>query len=366
MKISIIGPVYPYRGGIAHYNTLLIKSLQEHQIEVDAVSFRRQYLNFLYPGQTDKDRSKDFIQVPATYLLDPIYPWTWLQTAAHVIKEKPEFVLFQWWTTFWAIPFAIIANRIARKKIKVFFQIHNVFPHEERFLDRWLSQIALQNGQQFIVHTEKEAKRLGQVVPQANYHLIPLPSNSFFNDSNITKKEAREKLNIPAGEMIILTFGIVRPYKGVRYLIEAVEVLKRQGTSVHLVIAGEFWESESDYRSLIKQKNIQDQVHIFNSYIPNEEVPVFFKAADVFAAPYTGGTQSAAVKTALNFGLPIILTKVILDDILAKQANVWVAEPENAESLAVEIQKAMNSEEKTRPIPPTNDWDGFVQLLVSL
>ncbi len=317
MKIIIIGPVYPYRGGIAHYNTMLIQRLQLQKCDVKAISFRRQYPNWLYPGQTDKDKSQSYVSVPAEFLLDPLYPWTWRHVAKEIIKEKPDLVLIQWWTTFWAVPYSFLASWIEKKQIRIIFQIHNVMPHESRPWDRWLSKTALSFGDAFIVHTEKEAKRLRLILPDARYRIVPLPVNMIFDQTDLTPIEAKKRLNLPADFPVILAFGIVRPYKGLRYLLEAVEILKREGMIVHLVVAGEFWEPLSAYQAIIDKLHIQDQVHIYNQYIANEDVPVYFKASDVFAAPYVGGTQSAAVKTALVYGLPVVLTNIILDDILA-------------------------------------------------
>ncbi len=108
MKFTVIGPVYPYRGGIAHYTAQLIKALSDAKHLVFSVSYKRQYPKWLYPGKSDKDPSQSVIHIDALYLLDPLNPITWYQTAKQIDKQKPDLVIIQWWTTFWAPAYAAI------------------------------------------------------------------------------------------------------------------------------------------------------------------------------------------------------------------------------------------------------------------
>ncbi|TLM99460.1 hypothetical protein FDZ73_21815 [bacterium] len=143
MKIVLVGPVYPYRGGIAHYTTMLAKTLQDAGHDVKVISFKRQYPKWLYPGQSDRDPSGEPLTVPASYPLDPLYPWTWTRTVSSICRDKPDMVLFQWWTTFWAPAFAVVAAMLKRRRIRVGFLIHNVIPHEARPWDKILAKMAL-------------------------------------------------------------------------------------------------------------------------------------------------------------------------------------------------------------------------------
>ncbi len=112
MNVAIIGPVYPYRGGIAHFTTLLAQNMQSAGHQVEVISFRRQYPAWLYPGETDRDTSQRRLMVPADFLLDPLYPWTWLNAAAQILRKKPEIIIIQWWTPVWAPAFAFLARRL--------------------------------------------------------------------------------------------------------------------------------------------------------------------------------------------------------------------------------------------------------------
>ena len=307
MKISLIGPVYPYRGGIAHYTTSLAVALKNAGHDVNMLSFKRQYPAFLYPGETDKDPSANPTRVEAQYLLDPIYPWTWRQTARAILKDGSDLVLIQWWTTFWGLAYAALAFYL-QKKVKVVYLIHNVLPHESHIWDRWLSRFAMGQASAFIVQTTSEGKKLLDLIPDARISYCGHPVYQRFTKRVISKEDARRELGLPMDKTLVLFFGIVRPYKGVKHLVDAIS---QASASIHLVIAGEFWEDVKMYKEQIEELGVSSRVTIFNKYLPNEEAHLFFSAADMMAAPYVGGTQSGAVELAVGYALPIIVTDAI-------------------------------------------------------
>jgi hypothetical protein len=113
---------------------MLAKNLQATTgFQVNVVSFSRQYPKFLYPGETDQDTSQQPMSIPADYLLDPIYPWTWFRAANRVWNQHPDLVIIQWWTTFWSLAYTFFALWLRMRGIHVIYQIHNVMPHEPHF-----------------------------------------------------------------------------------------------------------------------------------------------------------------------------------------------------------------------------------------
>ena len=195
MKFVLIGPVYPYRGGIAHYTTSLIIALQRAGHEVKVISFKRQYPVFLYPGKSDKDPSENPVCVEAEYLLDPLYFWTWVQTAKKIIVTQPDLVLIQWWVTFWGVAFGTLV-RFLGKRIKTTYLVHNVLPHENRIWDRLLARFALGPASTFIVQTSNQREKLLGLLPNAQIHLCSHPMYGRFNELIISKGEARKQLRL--------------------------------------------------------------------------------------------------------------------------------------------------------------------------
>ncbi len=365
MNLAIVGPVYPYRGGIAHYTSLTAQALaQSHQVLV--VSFHRQYPGWLYPGKTDRDSSRQPLQVEAEYSLDPLYPWTWLQSAKRIIKFQPDGVVIQWWTTFWAPAFASLAYLLHRKGIPVLFIIHNVLPHEPHFFDPFLARLALRQGQIYITGTRQEQERLERLLPGARAIVCSHPVYDMFTSQKTSKEEARRRLGLPKDACLALQFGIVRPYKGLKYLIEAAALLRQQGTEVHILAAGEFWDDKNTYIEQAQHSGISDLLHLEDRYIPNEEVAVYFSAADVFAAPYIEGTQSGAMKMALGFGLPVITTYTLADAESGESGSLlYRIPPRDAPALAEALRKILSTEKIGTGTPPqNNDWEGLGAIIV--
>jgi len=317
MRISLIGPVYPYRGGIAHFTTMLAKKLIEEGHDVQVISFKKQYPAWLYPGKSDKDTSPGRIKVPADYLLAPFNPITWIKTVSGIRKFNPDKVILQWWVTIWGPAFGFIIRKLKGTETKTSVLIYDITPHERHFLDKKISQSSLRNADQFITLTEKGRSHLLKLIPKAeNVNTVPLPIFKVVEKTSLDKHEARKQLLLPTDKPIMLFFGFIRPYKGLSVLLDSLEIIISQGQEMHLVIAGEFWENPREYESQIISKGLTNYVHVFNRYIPDSEVGKFFKSADLFVAPHTIGTQSGVLKAALGFGLPAVVTNVITDELI--------------------------------------------------
>ncbi len=156
MKITIIGPVTPYRGGIAHFTTLLAAKLTKTGHDVQVISFRKQYPTWLYPGESDKDHSPRRLQVDAGFILSPLNPQSWRKALKLILDFNPRQVLFPWWVTIWVPAFHFLIKELKRRSIIVSILVHNTLPHEPHPWDRFLARKALKDANQFIVMTEKE------------------------------------------------------------------------------------------------------------------------------------------------------------------------------------------------------------------
>lgn len=365
MKVVIVGPVFPFRGGIAHYTASLAFAFQQLNHEVKVFSYSRQYPQWLYPGKTDRDPGQQTIQVPAEYSIDTLLPWTWIKTAQSIIQYRPDLVIFNWWTTFMAPAFFVMAGTIKRQSIPIFYLVHNVYPHEKKWFDGLLVRLGLNFGDAYIVQSHQEEQKMLKLFPNARVYFHPHPVYDFMSAVVVDKKEAKTRLGLNPELPVALFFGIVRPYKGLSLLIKAISQLKQRGEIVQLLVAGEFWEDVRFYEKLIEDSGIKDQVFIHNRYIPDEEVPVYFSAGDVFVAPYTAGTQSGAVKLAMGFDMPIVVSEVIADDVVKSNSKTRTFSLESPDQLACLIISALKEEkdiyEGTGENIPNHDWKSLVQ-----
>ena len=366
MRLVVVGPVYPYRGGIAHYTSQLILALQERGHQVKVISFRRQYPASLYPGASDKDPSQSPLKSEAEFLLDPLYPWTWRRATARIIGYAPDLVVFQWWTTFWAFSFAQTIASLRRHNIKTITIVHNVLPHERRPWDKALAWLALSQGQPLIAQNQYEKEHLQTLIPNAQISVCPHPIYPRFNNQLVSKTVARQKLNLPAEIPMLLFFGIVRPYKGLHILLEAISQLRKQEIKPLLIIAGEFWENKRTYIEQIDALQLSEQVRIVDRYLPNEDVDLYYSAADALVAPYIGGTQSGAAALAMGYGLPIVLTKQIAAGIPeGYNERIKVVEEGDKEGLALAILETLEHPIQHQTLLSTVQagWDSLVNIL---
>jgi glycosyltransferase involved in cell wall biosynthesis len=127
-------------------------------------------------------------------------------------------------------------------------------------------------------------------------------------DRQVPKEKAREWLSLPIDVPVLLFFGTIREYKGLRDLLVAIPEIRTRLGKIVLLVVGEFWEEKQPYLEIIKRLGIDDLVIIEDRYIPNEEIAIYFSAADVLVAPYQHVTGSAVVQLAQGFGLPVVTT----------------------------------------------------------
>jgi glycosyltransferase involved in cell wall biosynthesis len=309
-RLALIGPVYPFRGGIAHYTTLLHRTLRERGHEVLLVSFSRQYPRWLFPGRSDRDPSQTPLRVEeAGYWIDSLNPLTWLSAFLRVRRYRPDMIVLQWWTTFWAPVWSVLGalNHLLLRR-PVLAVCHNVLPHEVRWWDLWLARMALRWSTRFIVQSAEEQHQLQELLPDAEATIFPLPVFDMFSDGRLPREEARGRLGLPTNVPVLLFFGIVREYKGLGDLLLALPDIQVQLGDVILLVAGEFWEEKQVYTDAIEELGIGGSVVIDDRYIPNEEIALYFSAADVLVAPYRRVTGSAVTKMAASFGLPVVTT----------------------------------------------------------
>ncbi len=309
MNICLLGPTYPFRGGIAHYNTLLYLELKRKH-KVHLISLSRQYPSFLFPGKTQYDTSKRHIEVENLPMVDSINPWTWLKSALHIYRLKPDLLVIQWWHPFFGISFGTIALLVRRlARIKVCFLCHNVMPHERSLLDRLLTGYGFASAEYFIVHSLQDEALLKKMRAASMVERVPHSTYSTFSSSDeLTREEARKQLGLHQ-EKTVLFFGYIRPYKGLSCLLQSLSKVVFKLDCI-LYVVGEFYENKQKYIEEIKSLGLENRVRVIDRYVPNEEVPVYFQAADLVALPYRSATQSGVIQMAYGFNTPVITTNV--------------------------------------------------------
>lgn len=312
MKFSYISTFFPLRGGIAHFNTLLYRELVTRGHQLKAITFSRQYPKLFFPGKTQEESGggEDIFKTHAEVLLDSINPFSWIRVGLHVRKDAPNILLFKYWITFFA-PSYFTVSLVAKafRKTKVIFILDNFFPHERRPGDALLHALATRTADGYIAMSDKVEQDLQKHLPDAPYVKAPHPVYNIFGDA-IAKTAARALLGLNPNEKVILFFGYIRKYKGLDLLLDALPQILKKHPDLKLLVAGEFYGDEEEYRKKIGDLGLWEHILLKSDYIPNHEVARYFCAADCIVLPYRSATQSGIAQIAYHFERPAIATNV--------------------------------------------------------
>ena len=306
MRIAFLSVFYPYRGGIAQFNAHLHEALKKDN-EVKAFNVTRQYPDVLFPGKTQYVTPGDkATPVESTRILDSANPLTWKRTAREVLGWKPDMVVFSYWMSYFALSFTPIAAFLHRHGIKIVSVVHNAIPHEPKFFDKPLARRFFRKNDLLVSMCDAVTADIRSLCPDARIIQRPHPVYDHFGGKQ-DKADAQAALALTPGRRTLLFFGLIRDYKGLDLLIDAMPLL---GDDFQLVIAGESYGSFDKYEAQIAASGCAGRIHVFNRYIDDEEVPRFFSAADLCVLPYRSATQSGITAIALHFDLPLVATPV--------------------------------------------------------
>lgn len=341
-KIVIIGPIYPYKGGIAHYTSLMYQELQK-EYNVEMISFSMQYPKFLYRKEQKDYDNKIFKVQNVKYWINTMNPINLIRVGRKIKRLQPDAVIFQWWHPYFAPAYSIL--NLTLKNLKKIYICHNVFPHERFFMDKALTKLVLRRGNGYLVHSKQDESDLNSIAKCKNYRLTPHPTYNIFRKNNLSKAEARSLLNIFEDDKILLFFGFIREYKGLKYLIESIPDIVLKLKNIKLYIVGEFGDDKSEYIKLIEEKGIKDYIKIVDTYVPDDEVEKYFAASDIVILPYISATQSGIVQIAYGFLKPVIVTNVGgLPEVVLDGKTGYVVEPKKSNEITKSVIQYFDKE----------------------
>ncbi len=334
MKICLIGPIHPLRGGIAHYNAQLALELgRRHEIIV--MSFSRQYPALFFPGRTQFDPGQPPPGLVAEPLLDSLNPLSWIRAARRLAALAPDLVVVHWWNPYFTLCLGTTI-RLARRRSRavVVFICHNVVPHDPFPGTRWLTRFALASCDAWLVHSQADRQELESLRLTGTILVTAQPAARGFGEP-IDKEHARGRLGLSGNTL--LYFGLIRHYKGLPHLLEALpRVLHRVDCT--LLIVGEFYDGKDHCLRLIDALGLASNVRVIDRFIPDAEVSLYFSAADLVILPYESATQSAIVPIAYAFERPVVATRVGgLPEAVCDGETGLLVEPHNPAALAEAI-----------------------------
>jgi len=370
-RVAIVGPVFPYRSGVAYCTTRLAEELG-----ADVISFSRQYPTRFYPGgASDVDASLP--RAKAAFILDLVNPLTWIRAGWRLRKyDHVIFVLYIW---VWVLPTRVMMA-LLDWDTRVILQCHNVGDKEPAWWKRAMTNLVLRRADALVAHARHEAEEAWKRSGGKRVIKTFLPVHEL-GGAIPSREEARQKLGIEA-KHVALFFGHMRPFKGLDIALEAWRELH---ADVLLLAAGEAWWNLADeYRALAKAGGLRTRVILSPAegegpvtsgaaqpgdgsfgvyapqddtaaragvrlefrYIPDDEIATYFAACDVVIAPYRTEAQSGVALTAFHFARPVIATRVgglpeIIDD-----TNGMLIEPESPHDLARAVDEFFTTRDR--------------------
>lgn len=339
IKVVIIGPAHPLRGGLATFNQRLAKEFMQQGNDCSIYSFSLQYPSFLFPGTTQYTDEPAPEGISIHTVINSVNPLNWIKVGNRLKKERPDIIVVRYWLPFMGPALGTILRRVRKNKhTRIVCIADNVIPHEKRPGDKPFTNYFLKSCDAFITMSEKVMNDLNIFKITKPARLVQHPLYDNFGDI-ISKKEAKEHLGLPENQKIILFFGFIRKYKGLDLLLEAMSILKQQKEDLpiancKLLIAGEFYEDAKQYEELIDKLGISDQLILRTDFIPDSEVKYYLCAADAVIQPYRNATQSGVTPLAYHFEKPMVVTNVGgLPSLVPNEKVGLVVEP-NANAIA--------------------------------
>lgn len=311
-------------------NELLCNSLSAAGHDVKIISFSLQYPSFLFPGTTQYDTSGTPPHgVRIETKINSINPFNWLSVGKYIRKENPDLLIIRFWLPFMGPSLGTIARRVKKnRKTAVIALVDNAIPHEKRTGDKPFSNYFLKSCDAFLAMSQKVLTDLERF-PISDIRLFTEhPLYTSFGEP-IEKLTAREHLKLDENGKYLLFFGLIRRYKGLDLLLEAMADPRIKAMNVKLIVAGEYYEDKSYYDEMIQRFGLKDQLVLHTHFIPGENVGWYFSACDLVTQTYRSATQSGVTAVALQFNKPSLVTNVGgLGEIIFHGQSGYVTEPD--------------------------------------
>jgi len=369
MRIALVGPAHPYKGGGARHTTELAHRLAAAGHDVIIVSWRAQYPRRLYPGQQTVDVPEGTPYPRTRRLLAWYRPDGWLATGRRL--RTADLVVFALLTPLQVPAYLAIMAGLGRGAgqhgPRTAVICHNVLPHERRPGDVPLTRALLGRAGTVITHCAAQAAQARDLAPGATVRTVAMPPHL---PAAGQEDHGTERARFPASAHCrLLFFGIVRPYKGLDVLLRA---LAGAPSHVTLTVAGEFWSDITEMEYLAAELGVADRVTLRPGYVPADQIPALFGAADALVMPYREATASQNALLAFAHGVPVITTTAgALGEAVRDGVDGLTCAPDDAEDLLralKEISDPRMARQLRAGIPavdPDSGWPAYLRALLA-
>lgn len=329
MKILIVGPAWPYRGGIADFDERIAREYIKKGDEVEIFTFTLQYPSFLFPGKTQYSPDPRPEDLDIKRKVNSINPFNWIKVGRELKKKNADLLIIKFWLPLMAPCFGTIARIVkGNGKTKVVSILDNIIPHEHRPGDKILSKYFVSSIDAFIAMSKSVYDDLKSLNDKKPCLMSPHPIYDNFGTA-VSREEAIGSLGLDPSAKYMLFFGFIRDYKGLDILLKAVADERIKNSDIKLIVAGEFYNNSEKYFEMENELGLEGKIIWRTDFIADEQVKNYFCASDIIVQPYKTATQSGVTQIAYHFEKPMLVTNVGgLPEIVSNGKVGYSVEPE--------------------------------------
>ncbi|MCH8814213.1 MAG: glycosyltransferase family 4 protein [Chloroflexi bacterium] len=312
MKVTLLSSVPPQKG-ITPYTLGLAGALaRQPEVDVELLGYRSLYPGFLYPGGDVEDAAAGD-ETPSSVSVSRIMNWwdpvSWVRAGRGATGDV---VHAQWWSYPLAPSYAVMLAAAKRRGKRVVMTLHNVLPHERSLWKDFLNRMVIRVADHLIVHSRRMRDVLVEEMRFAESEVSVIPHGVLVPPGpTLGREEAKERLGLAPDAKVVLYFGHIRKYKGIRTLLDAFRTVADEAPSAHLVIAGQPWVDWAPYEARIAVLKLTDRVTTKLGFVASADVGAYFAAADVIALPYSHfEAQSGIGAMALAYERAVVVSDV--------------------------------------------------------
>jgi glycosyltransferase involved in cell wall biosynthesis len=227
------------------------------------------------------------------------------------------------------LPFELWFLKAARGLgIRLVYTVHNVLPHDASSRQIAVYRRLYQLIDQFICHDVNAKARLVSEFGVEPDRISVIPHGPLFG------KKAQEKSSRSSSgtaesrdTCVVLCQGIIRPYKGILFLLRAWKAARVSGLQATLWIVG---TGEKTLLRQIKEDiaslGIAPSVHFDFRFVSVEQLASYYDAADILVYPYARATTSGALMTGIGYGKALVAsTAPAFEQVLQHEKNALLA-----------------------------------------
>lgn len=362
MKIALLGPAPPFKGGIALFADHLAQEFLDLGHEVLFFNFKKQYPALIFPGGKQEEGGEPSAE--SVRLLTPWLPHTFEKTIKAINSFEPDIIIISWWLPFFAPAFGYILRRI--KKGKKLILAHNIIPHESWPLSKSLLRFAFKPADGIVVLSKACMKDLKGMVSNR----LALKAHQGFHPLYSTFGQDISKTNT---HPTLLFFGMIKPYKGLDVLLNAMPLIQKEIPDIRLIIAGSVYKDQALYEDMIEKLELRDAVETHFRYVKDEEVEELFRKSDLCLLPYKTATQSGVIATSYSYETPVIASDVGgLGEYIDEGKTGTLVPPDDAPALAQAVidfykhEELLLMQEHIAKIKEEQSWNSLANIFLEI